>query len=100
MNKKEFIEFLNEKCKLNDNGWHWERTYSNSDDDWSYRKQSVDCVEDDMDLATEGMVKITYGKDLYAPLFGKPFSKNITMTYDEFVESYKKKYEYEQKIVP
>lgn len=90
MNKKEFIEFLNEKCKLNEWGWHWERTFMNSDHNWSLRKSGVDCVEDDIDLSVDGVVKVTYSKDLYGPLFGKPYSKTDTMTYDEFVEIHDK----------
>lgn len=85
MNKKEFIEFLDEQCKLNEWDWHWERTYSNSDDDWSLRKAGVDCYEDYLTLREDELVKLTRnGTGNYLE------SKSYIITYDQFVENYDK----------
>ena len=83
MIKSEFIDFLENQEKSTMTCWC--KIYTNSDDYWKLYKPAVDCVEDDMDLTTEGIVKITYNKQLYTNTF-----ETFETTYDDFVKNYSK----------
>lgn len=87
MTKSEFIKFLIEKEEVRGLMMPcWVRTYTNSDDHWKLNKPAVDWLEDDMNLSTEGLVKITYNKSLYDNDSAKVFET----TYEDFCKNYDK----------
>jgi hypothetical protein len=82
MDKVEFIKLLDEQAELYKREWHWERTYANSDDTWSWVKQGVDCRNDIMELKEDNVVIRDYSYTSSA------------MLYDEVVVFMKQFYEF------
>lgn len=83
MTKIEFINFLKEKAQ-NTLISHWKQSFEDIDEHWRLYRPSVDWMEDQMDLSTDGVVRITFSESFYDD------PKSIDMTYEEFVENYSK----------
>jgi hypothetical protein len=84
MNKSEFITFMKHEELKRPYMPHWGKVASNSDDYWKLIRPAVDWLEDDMDLTTDYVVKITYNKSLYS----NESAKVAELSYEEFVENY------------
>lgn len=82
MEKKEFIEILNnfeKKTKLFEN--RFTRKYENNDDYWVYSRPAIDCIEPEINLSVEYIVK-------FNQLDFNSSNTVIEYTYEEFIKKY------------
>ena len=84
MLKQDFINILIEK-ENNTSIFQgrFSRTYTNSDEHWTYIRPAVDCMEPTIDLSKDGVV-------MYINFCGFDSCEKTELTYYEFLNLYKK----------